>query len=605
VSIRVYKYGLLPPTENAALVRDQMRLAHRYRNTLVEIERGRRAAMREAERSYGDAVGLSADVDAAEESLHAVLEQLKAERVERGNKRDTPEIKATLAEARKTKVSAVAAWREYRRSVSEQPAMMAERDRINGLAAELRRSARAHCGVYWGTYLLIEAADDASRKMPLYEGADPNDPRFARWAGEGRVGVQLQGGLPIADLFGDDSRMRVDRVDDRAWHAESRGDRRRASRTALRLRVGSDGRAPVWASWPMTMHRPIPDGAVIKTAVVSLRLIGPREEWTVAITTGLPDDMRLRPSPPDGAVAIDLGWRGTVDGTRAVTWAATDGEIGSMALVPHTVRGPQKADELRGIRDANFNEARDALLKRLREMDNVPDWVALDLSRMGQWRSIDRLTRLVRRWRDRRWPGDEEAFASAKAWRYHDDHLWRWESSQRTKSLRHRRETYRILAATLAVKYRTVILDDFDLSEVARVPTASDDEKRDLPGARSIRQIVAPSELRLALQNAFAQVEIVDGAYMSRTCHACGSVESYDQASNIYHACRACRVVWDQDENAAINLLTRWRERRGDIEKAGVARKAKSANKWARVKEESKQRRERMMGPRNHDGNGT
>ena len=38
----VYQYGLLPPTRNAELVNDQMRLAHRYRNVLVEIERDRR-----------------------------------------------------------------------------------------------------------------------------------------------------------------------------------------------------------------------------------------------------------------------------------------------------------------------------------------------------------------------------------------------------------------------------------------------------------------------------------------------------------------------------------------------------------------------------------
>jgi hypothetical protein len=45
--IRVYQYGLKAPTQNADLVREQMILAHRYRNTLTEIERGRRSAIRD------------------------------------------------------------------------------------------------------------------------------------------------------------------------------------------------------------------------------------------------------------------------------------------------------------------------------------------------------------------------------------------------------------------------------------------------------------------------------------------------------------------------------------------------------------------------------
>lgn len=49
--IRVYKYGLLPPIDHAETVQDQMRAGHRYRNTLTEIERGRRAALREIDRS--------------------------------------------------------------------------------------------------------------------------------------------------------------------------------------------------------------------------------------------------------------------------------------------------------------------------------------------------------------------------------------------------------------------------------------------------------------------------------------------------------------------------------------------------------------------------
>ena len=51
---RIYEYGLLPPTTNAALVDDQIRLAHRYRNKLVEIERERRVKVRQILTGHAD-----------------------------------------------------------------------------------------------------------------------------------------------------------------------------------------------------------------------------------------------------------------------------------------------------------------------------------------------------------------------------------------------------------------------------------------------------------------------------------------------------------------------------------------------------------------------
>lgn len=42
--MKVYQFGLMDPVQNASIVVEQMRAAHRYRNDLIAIERGRRAA---------------------------------------------------------------------------------------------------------------------------------------------------------------------------------------------------------------------------------------------------------------------------------------------------------------------------------------------------------------------------------------------------------------------------------------------------------------------------------------------------------------------------------------------------------------------------------
>lgn len=586
--VLVYRYGLLKPIEQNAAVRDAMFRAHQYRNVLVEVERGRRAAMREAEAAYGNGPALLEAVETAETFVQAALELRNKERMARGNKKDTPEVKEMVRDATDAKKSAVAAWRDYRRSLVDDPRMQAERDRINNLAGDLRRSARSHCNIYWGTYILIEAADEASRKQPLYEGAKPNDPSFVRWQGEGRIGVQLQGGLPSEDAFGSSTLLRIDPVPEEAWHSPTRGVRRKKSRTCLRIRVGSHpDKTPVWAVFPMIMHRPLPQGSTIKNATVSLHKIGPREEWSVQITVALADGfVRRRSVPADGAVSVDLGWRTTQTGIRVATYASTDGTVEHIELPDTWISQLRKADDLRSIRDKNFLATKTSLITSIEGL-NLPEWMRRYTATITHWRSPDRMANFVRFWKDRRWVGDQEAYEAAEAWRYQDFHLWQWETSQRKKALRHRREIYRCLAAKLAAKYRTVVLEDFDLRPVviAKPPAHAVDDTVSTPGARHNRQMSAPSELVGALKNAFADVSIVDGANTTKTCHACGSLEEYNAKENIHHACSSCDAVWDQDVNAAKNLLRRWRERSSDDDGKGGTHPAKSLSKWDKAKE--------------------
>ena len=49
---RNYKYGLLPPTENRELALEQLRLAHQFREALVDVELARRAAREAALRQH-------------------------------------------------------------------------------------------------------------------------------------------------------------------------------------------------------------------------------------------------------------------------------------------------------------------------------------------------------------------------------------------------------------------------------------------------------------------------------------------------------------------------------------------------------------------------
>src|SRR6185295_12214865 len=269
-AIRVYEYGLLPPHANAELVDQQMLRAHRYRNMLVEIERERRQKVREAMAAHPDLAPLEEQLRSLCEERDKLREDIQSRRRQTRTRSETPDqrqavkdLTAQIKPLRDTvKSTRTAVAQDY--SVREDMAAAEE-------SAKIRlKKARSECGVYWGTYLLQEQAADQARK-------ERTPPKFVRWCGEGRVSVQIQKGIHLAEVWGADTQIQIQPVHPDAWDrsgATRRGVRRRLSRTVLRLRVGSDGagnRIPIWAEWRMVMHRPIPDGARIKVATVSRR----------------------------------------------------------------------------------------------------------------------------------------------------------------------------------------------------------------------------------------------------------------------------------------------------------------------------------------------
>src|ERR1700722_1435519 len=295
--IQVYRFGLAAPHEGADLVKEQILLGHRYRNTLVEIERGRRAALRAAEEKYGHDVE-RLKLRQAEMSLvaHDIGVQAKAYRTANRTRKLPVEIVAELKEARIAERAANQALREARRLSATDATVAAWRDVINERALGLVRGARSLSGCFWGTYLLVEeAAKDSFGDVKVYGmRGEPTDPGFVGFDGSGAVGVQIQGGISTEEaLGGKDTRLRITPPPD-GWWAARRCERRKLSRQAeFSMRVGSDGRAPVWASWRLDMHRRLPPGARITWVAVHRTRCGPHDAWhcTITIETTEPPDL--------------------------------------------------------------------------------------------------------------------------------------------------------------------------------------------------------------------------------------------------------------------------------------------------------------------------
>ena len=499
--IRVYKFGALPPVEGLDLVRAQMRAAHDYANDLTAIERGRRWAVRQIHdaspdvRHAADALRAATRTDRRERLRELSAERMRAE--QRAPSADLESLARELAQS---------AERDGY-DISALDATGTEMARIKALDGEIRRGARALTTAHWGTYLTIEASADQARKAPLYgdDGLEPAYPRFERRRGEGQIGVQLQGGLPTSDALAcTDTQVRLEVQRSRVVGGSDGGAQKTIAEGELCLRVGSDGRAPIWARVPVRLHRQIPP-ATWKWVRLSLRRYATREVWSVEITADIdaPHPHTLDTSL-ERAIAVELMWSPLDDGgMRVASWLDSEGKRGTIDLDARMVDRLTKAASLRSLRDVLLNELRPKLATRIRESkDDVPSWLREAGNAMQYWKSPERFLALVQRWRRDKCDAARDAYELLQEWELRNEHLWEYEAGTRRRSLLCRREIYRVAAAQLARSYRTVLLPDRDLSREARFGEESDR-----------RFLSAPQELRQALRNAFGPEGAVDVAW--------------------------------------------------------------------------------------------
>ena len=628
----VYRYGLHAPHEGADVVYQQMRLAHRYRNILVEIERGRRAAVRAVELEAGDLPSVMRELEVAKAVEEAAYRTVARHRAVT-RKRDEPaEDKAALTAARAAVRDVSQRVRQVREAIKSSPAVTAARDVIGERAKSLAHNAYDHSGVYWGQRALVEEEAAASfASTPMYtRDWLPSDPKFVRWSGDAAVALQIMGGVSVDELHGcTDSRLRLKKPDPRAWgirDSDGRPDRaarRRYGSTAeLSLRVGSDGRAPVWGRWVCDMDRPLPDGSRVVWATVHRRMRGPHAEWSLCLTLDLAAGAYARGAAAatvGGAVAVDVGWRKIGDELRVAGWSDERGNSGELRLDSATLRLLHAPEETRAERDLRFDSARTALSAVVSRLGKgVPAEIANLTRGMVHWKSPARLAGVCMDWpQEPQGAVLDAAYRDLCAWYYRDRHAWESETAGRIQALRRRREVYRIFAADLAKRYDTVVIERFDKRVFAvRPQMATDEDKAQNETARSNRVVASTSELVMSIVHgarsrlrAVAAVSAVDS---TRTCPSCGLVTDREAAESIVLACE-CGHVWDQDvAGAAPTLLRFWRERPGDAKMLVGARDGENGNdpaekkesRWARVKRLRAEKEARMQTAREAAGSG-
>lgn len=494
----VFKYGLLPPVLRADEVAEQMRLAHAYQNKLIELERSRREARDAVLLKVPEIATIASRLQSLEEALSAARGEIAAARsaartTNAGDPTPAKNIGAELKALRKRRKEAVAEALKRAEVIEE----------MNAVAESHKaavKAARAANGVYWGTYGQVERSVEQSAKSP-------KPPAFRRWAGDGAVGVQL-----IASQGEEARKQSVDgvisgentfvRINPVPQPVPGRGQKGSRMLPRLMIRIGSEGREPIFAEWPIILHRPFPPGALVKFVKVLRQRVGAHDRWSAHFTLSFESQTEVAGE----ALAVNLRWtKRLMDGERttlAADWTSEkDPAAGEVFVAPEVMSQLRKADDLRSIRDKNFERAKASLGERLKAL-TLSDEMKERVAHLHAWKAQGKLAGLAIWWRTQRFAGDTEAFDLLEAWRKQDKHLWDWEANARRKALARRKDDYRVFASRMARVHKVLVIERLNLARLAAEPAPEED--RDFNSAASAQRFAtAPSELRSALVNAF------------------------------------------------------------------------------------------------------
>ena len=555
VPSKIYSFGAREPVTGLEIVREQMHRAHQYRNALVELERERRVRVDAAlVRLSPELAVVETNLAKAEVTLEAARSMLLFERSKaRSKQAGSTESRKEIETAKMQRKALAVRRKELRTALFASESWIAIQHEINTWAKATQKQRRAESGLFWGTYLQVEQS-----MMGCRTGAPP---KFMRWTGDGKLSVQLQGGMSVEEVeTGTDTRIQIVKQDGSptSLSANPDGSKFHDRRLLLRMRVGSNGRAPIWAEIQFILHRPLPADARLKWVYLMRKRVATHDRWSVCLVIAREQGWAQSDAASTGNVGIDVGWRVRPDGgLRVAYWVGEDGYEGELTLPPAWLAGRKKVQDLQSIRDKNFNEIRTMLTTWMKSA-TVPEWLTVATEHLSHWRAPSKLARLTINWRTLRFDGDVFTFDAVEAWRKQDRHLYDWERNQDRAIQNQRLDTYRKFACEMRRRYKTTIVEDMDLRDFHVLP-----QPEELPEIEAVREHVrdaACSILRRCLQESMSGYVEAPAPRTTMECADCGIPMDFDRV-NLMVRCPTCGKLEDQDRRAARNLLARGSER--------------------------------------------
>lgn len=520
-----FQYGLLPPLDWGDDVEAEMHRQVALWNRLVEIEQ----AHRERVRAVAGADPVVCELDAQVAALRAAPEP------------DRVALKQLYAELK----------------LARRAAYAAHKPQLQAFEAERRaavKTARQQSGLWWGNYnAVIESYEIARRQS--------GELHFRR-VGDGRLTNQIQGGMTIEELF--EGRRNQVRIGPRPANMYDRGGRRwRSGRRLLTLTLtaftgGATGRRTV--SWPIIMHRPLPDGAKIQYISVHRRRRADGWVWSASLVTKIPAPPAAPPSQTGPVVAINLGWRVTANGLRVATARAAGAPIASFArLPPHLEAAVARCDKAHARMDNGINLMHGWLVdvdtatapQPLQEL--IAELCDLPAAHMR----AHRLVRLLRLWQTDAPDWAPEQLAELVAWERRNRREWRIDAHRRNWIFDARRKHYEAEAIRLVGKARAVVMNEHDIARqiiTDKLPTP----------VQYHRALAAPSEMRRAILNYCRRIGVPVTPLMVThdRCIKCNRPLQINDRTALFWSCQQCdNKHFDQDEHYCLVLLKQFAKR--------------------------------------------
>lgn len=561
VPTRIFRYGLpFGPTSNEELVLEHMTLAHKLYNDLIEVERSRITKYREIVSLDPVVQELEAQKAELDENISLLSKKQKESNSAARKKGSSPDLASQTKRLKSERAALKDKLQEARKHSRE--ISTPQLDALGEEVSSSYKKARNSSGLHDGTYNFICASAQQAGKTSQKEG---NLPRFRRWmegpGSRASLGQQIKSSdsrLWASTPQSPSDRCVFDGKDTRVQLSvpNSRGH------AVLRLRFASgEKRVPIWAEFPIVLHRPLPPDAEIKQVRVMRTRIGPyrgakHTRWRWEALFFIESHMFGVSRPTTGqTAAIDVGWACAEEGGLRVGYlVGSDGAQSEIRLPESLKQRFDIADSLQAIRKKEFNEFSAELITGLKENPSNALHSLLSLKkrdgstlsavpRIEALKSPSSLSKLVWLWSKDRQEGDDFLWAKADSWRQKNDHLHQWEAGARTKAVLARKEWYRVLASRLAKRYDRVFFEDLDLQTLAKSKVGG-----------SNRTVASTSDFRESLELLTGRHR-VPAAGTSRTCSACGGRCEWDVKTYKKPACTSCGTVWDRDANAGANIL--------------------------------------------------
>lgn len=543
--IIIYQYGLKPPLDWGADCEAEVDRMRALWNRCVEIERTHRAAVFAISEDDERVKALAPQAEALRTELVTAQEQRAKLRQATRGKVSTDDLDAIITGLRARYVVIAAQLKEARAA-----ARSASRDRLaalNGARRASVKAARQSSGCFWGNYNAVIASYETARNRASKTNGELRF-RSGRQR-DYRIVNQIQGGgrWNTESALGGQVIIRPHDLT-RRRHGRPRPE------YLLSLTIYTKDRHRRTATWPMILDRPIPSDARIQEVIVTRRNAGRRERWYVSFLCRIPrQPISSSATETSRACGIDVGWRRLNNGVRVATIVGDDDSVSYVTLPEGIIDGLRYADDITSEIDNRVNTC----IAHLKAMTwTVVPTVLIDL--LPTILTAPRVTtgilgRLVSDWQ--RMAPQWQPVALADALR--DIQFMTARQRERAGLLlrlsRARRDYFRKEAVAIMKRYRLIGIEQISIASLARRENNPTPEP-----ARWYRRAAAPGEFLDVLRHAAVKTGVRLYVHVGKStwvCAHCGHEQVPRDPAELIVRCPKCGSIWDQDINAARNIL--------------------------------------------------